>query len=316
YSALVCSLTVCGDRYSRSAISRFVEPAAISASTSRSRSVRGGAGWSDLGGKSVIPIPTIRTALVTSRASRSFETNPEAPAARAAAGDMRPAPEIKSTRVPGDARRTAWQTSTPDSRPTKRSIRATSGSKRRTRSSASSPVRAARHRSTHGCSPSSTRKPQWTTSWSSTTNTRRRRPSALWAGLALIVLPGTERYQQPYAPATISGGAGFDGASLLERLKRGQAKTHPRWGVLVLAGPVVSNLQREGVGATSDRHFYPGWFRVLADVSQRLGQHRLGKRLDVGRNGEIAAPVHLDRHPRRAADALKLADEGRLRLGR
>ena len=96
-------------------------------STSRSRSESIGAGCSAVGSNTVIPTPTIRTARATSRASQSLETKPEAPAARAAAGDIRPAPEISSTRVDGDALRIESHTSAPDSPARNRSTRATSG---------------------------------------------------------------------------------------------------------------------------------------------------------------------------------------------
>jgi len=171
-------LTVCGERNSCSAISRLVEPAAISPNTSRSRSLSSGAGCSVVGANIVIPRPTILTARATSRASRSLVTNPDAPAARAAAGDIRPAPEIRSTRVEGDALRIESHTSAPDSAARNRSTSATCGLRLSSSPSASAPVRAARQRSTQGCSPSRTRKPQCTTSWSSTTSTRRRRSAA------------------------------------------------------------------------------------------------------------------------------------------
>ena len=67
-------------------------------------------------------------------------------AARAAAGDMRPEPEISSTRVAGEAWRIEAQTSAPDSPAKKRSTSATSGLSRGSSSSASAPVRAARQR--------------------------------------------------------------------------------------------------------------------------------------------------------------------------
>ena len=111
-----------------------------------------------------MPSPTIRTAVATSCASQSFETNPDAPAARAAAGDIRPAPEIRMTRVDGDAFRIDSHTSAPDSPARKRSTSATCGANVRVNCTASAPVRAAKQRSTHGCSESSRRNPQWTTS--------------------------------------------------------------------------------------------------------------------------------------------------------
>ncbi len=146
------------------AISRLVEPAAIRSSTSRSRSDSSGAGCSDAGANTVWPIPTARTARATSLASQSLETNPDAPAARAAAPDMRPEPEMSRTRVSGEARRIDAHTSAPDSPDRNRSTSATWGRRVGSSASASAPERAARQWVTHGCSPSSTRKPQCTTS--------------------------------------------------------------------------------------------------------------------------------------------------------
>ena len=48
-----------------------------------------------------MPSPTIRTAPAMSAAGQSLEMKPAAPAARAALGEIRPAPEISSTLVVG-----------------------------------------------------------------------------------------------------------------------------------------------------------------------------------------------------------------------
>ena len=61
-------------------------------------------------------------------AGQSLRTKPDAPAARAAPGEIRPAPEMSSTLVIGDSERSRSQISAPDSWPTKRSTRATCGS--------------------------------------------------------------------------------------------------------------------------------------------------------------------------------------------
>ena len=97
YSDEVCSLIVCGERNSRSAISRLVAPPATRSSTSRSRSVSGGPLGDSCGLNTVMPSPTIRTAPAMSAAGQSLEMKPAAPAARAALGEIRPAPEISST---------------------------------------------------------------------------------------------------------------------------------------------------------------------------------------------------------------------------
>ena len=75
-----------------------------------------------------MPSPTIRTAPAMSAAGQSLEMKPAAPAARAALGEMRPAPEISSTFVFGTRKRRRSQISAPDSWPTNRSTSATCGS--------------------------------------------------------------------------------------------------------------------------------------------------------------------------------------------
>ena len=97
------SLTVCGERNRRPAISRFVAPAATSSRTSRSRSVRRLRVALLSGSNRVIPRPTIRAALAISRAPRRLETNPDTPAARAVRDEMRSPADMRSTRVAGDA---------------------------------------------------------------------------------------------------------------------------------------------------------------------------------------------------------------------
>ena len=74
-----------------------------------------------------MPRPTIRTAPAMSAAGQSLEMKPAAPAARAAFGLIRPAPEISSTLVFGDSARRRSQISAPDSWPTNRSTSATCG---------------------------------------------------------------------------------------------------------------------------------------------------------------------------------------------
>ena len=98
YSEVVCSLTVCGERKSRSAISRLVAPEAIEVEhLALALGQRRAGGRLAAGRNTVMPSPTIRTAPAMSAAGQSLETKPAAPAARAAVGEMRPAPEISST---------------------------------------------------------------------------------------------------------------------------------------------------------------------------------------------------------------------------
>ena len=62
-----------------------------------------------------MPSPTIRTAPAMSAAGQSLEMKPAAPAARAALGEMRPAPEISSTFSRGESASSCAQISAPDS---------------------------------------------------------------------------------------------------------------------------------------------------------------------------------------------------------
>ena len=72
----------------------------------------------------------MRTAIATSSALQSLDTKPEAPAVRAACGEIHPMPEISSIRVSGDTPRIASQSSAPERSPRNRSTRATSGCRR------------------------------------------------------------------------------------------------------------------------------------------------------------------------------------------
>src|SRR5215211_8906038 len=94
---------------------------------------------------------------------------------------------------------------------------------------ASSLLRALRQRSTHGCSPSISRKPQCTTSWSSTTSTRRRLsapPPPAPSRLGLT--SGTpKRHRQPHAPDPRLPLTELDDPARLDRLERGQPQPHP-----------------------------------------------------------------------------------------
>src|SRR4051794_29486234 len=184
----------------------------------------------------------MRTARTISVLDQSFETKPDAPAARAALFEMRPAPEISRTRGAGCSCRKRSQISAPDSSPTNRSTSATRGSKRRVWPIASSIERALRQRVTHGCWLKSSRKPQWTTSWSSTIST----PTLLPPGstpLSLIV----HRHHQADLPAAFIAGAELDHAAQLERLEGGQAQTHAGGPAGAAGGhAVVCDLEDEG----------------------------------------------------------------------
>src|SRR3954464_691926 len=92
--------------------------------------------------------------------------------------------------------------------------------------SASSVLRAERQRSTQGCSPSISRRPQCTTSWSSTTSTRSLRseePAAMRDGLRRAPAKG---HCQPDAPAAGLALAELHDAAELERLERRELEAH------------------------------------------------------------------------------------------
>ena len=92
-------------------------PDAIASSTSRSRSDSGGPAGASCGLNTVMPSPTIRTAPAMSAAGQSLEMKPDAPAALAALGLIRPAPEISSTFTRGFWASSCAQISAPDSWP-------------------------------------------------------------------------------------------------------------------------------------------------------------------------------------------------------
>src|SRR3954452_15850359 len=214
-------------------------------------------------------MPTART---ISWLDQSFETKPEAPAALAALFEMRPAPEMSSTRGAGCSWRRRSQISAPDSSPTNRSTSATRGSKRRGGPIASSIERALRQRVTQGCWLKSRRKPQWTTSWSSTISTPTLFPPGS-KPFSLIV----DRHHQADLPAAFVAGAELDHAAQLERLEGGQTQTHAGGPVRAARGhAVVCDLEDEGavlaVGANGDVR----GLGMLARVPQRFREHGLG----------------------------------------
>ena len=230
YRALVCSLTVCGDRNSCSAISRLVEPAAMRSSTSRSRSESIGAGCSAVGSNTVIPSPTIRTARATSRASQSLETKPDAPAARAAAATSAPrrrsAAPASTARPCGSSRTRRRPTRRPGTGRPARRRRVAAGQhaapRRRCAPPGSAPPTAARR--------AATRKPQCTTSWSSTTSTRSlrsaRRPGG--CGWRRSYPRLRQRHHEPDPPQPLVRRAEVHHAAVLQRLEGRQAQPHAR----------------------------------------------------------------------------------------
>src|SRR5215218_8022034 len=111
---------------------------------------------------------------------------------------------------------------------------------------ASSPLRALRQRSTHGCSPSMRRRPQWTTSWSSTTSTRSLRsldPDAIRLGFTSGALM---RNRQSDSPDTRLALAELDQPADLQRLERREPESHPGDRARPLVHAVVADLHHPG----------------------------------------------------------------------
>ena len=171
----------------------------------------------------------MRTALTTSGAPQSLETNPEAPAAVATARET--VPGAGDQQHPG-LRRARLELLRSARRPTGcrgrgRRGRRRAAAARRARAPRSA-VAAPAQRSTQGWRSSSRRKPQWTTSWSSTTRTRseRSRPFAAAAGAAHRWSPT----DHAHVPAPARQRAELDQGVLLQRLERQQAQAEPGAG--------------------------------------------------------------------------------------
>ena len=115
YSALVCSFTVCGERCRRAAISRLgSRPTPSGAAYHSGAGKRGTAGSSGLEANTVRPLPTARAATGASAATRVLGDEPGRTRSPGALGEIQPAPEISSTRVRGDSRRSDSHSSAPD----------------------------------------------------------------------------------------------------------------------------------------------------------------------------------------------------------
>src|SRR5690349_2662289 len=182
--------------------------------------------------------------------------------------------------------------------------------------SASSVLRALRQRSTHGCSPSISRRPQCTTSWSSTTSTRRRRslePVAIRLGFMSTV----NRHRQTHAPRAGVALAELDDAAELERLQRRELEAHP--GLLrAAADAVVADVEYERSVLALEADLYARGLRVLVGVSHRLGEHGLRERLELlGQFDALGAgPEHEPEVAVLLLQARDLFQQRRVRLGR
>ena len=269
----MCSLTVCGERKRRAAISRLVEPVRdqrqhlVLALRQQGRRRLG------LRREHRHPEPDHPHRPRDVGAPQSLETKPDAPAAFAAAARC------------GRRRRSAARASPASSRGSPRRARRPTrcrGTGRPARRAGCSavgqlqrlpPLRAARQRLDPRLPPSSRRKPQWTTSWSSTTSTRRR------LSRRRLVAP-RQRAHQPHAPALAATGPNSTKPPWLERLERGEPQAQP--------GAAAAFAGRRRCATSSEsaplapRRPRPRSPRVgvLADVAQRLRQHRLGERLE------------------------------------
>src|ERR1700742_3148475 len=104
---------------------------------------------------------------------------------------------------------------------------------------ASGPVWADTQRSTHDCWVSISRKPQCTTSWSSTTSTRSR--SGLRSS-SVIVLVGDHEAHLPDALLAL---AELDDAVGLQSLERREAQPHAGAAAVGGGGPIVDDLHPE-----------------------------------------------------------------------
>src|SRR3954471_23191000 len=173
-------------------------------------------------------------------------------------------------------------------------------------------LRALRQRSTHGCSPSMSRSPQWTTSWSSTTSTRRRRSAVPEASQPGLTSGPFKRHRQPHAPAAGLALAELDNTARLQGLERGQLEPHADAG---RARPpvhaVVAHLHRPQAVLSVQRDLDPARGGVLVRVAHRLREHGLREGLERARDGRLAARR---REPEaevavRALEALDLREE-------
>src|SRR4051794_25215942 len=110
------------------------------------------------------------------------------------------------------------------------------------------------------------RKPQCTTSWSSTTRTPSLRASLSRSGRAM----GDHELDLPGAGVTL---AELDHAAALQRLERGEAQPHPGLA-RVPDDAVVGHLEDERAVLVAGAHGDARRARVLVGVAHRLDEHR------------------------------------------
>src|SRR4051795_6206367 len=91
------------------------------------------------------------------------------------------------------------------------------------------------------------RKPQCTTSWSSTTSTRSRLSAPPPAASRLGLTSGTpKRHRQSHAPDPGLALAELDDPARLDRLERREPQPHPARGLRAALDAVVADLHHEG----------------------------------------------------------------------
>ena len=286
-------MTVCGERKSCSAISRFVEPRARSGRAPRARA-RSAAGRPAprSGRKTVMPSPTMRTAPAMSAAGQSLEMKPAAPAARAAFGrdpaGARDQQHVGGRRAPRAAARRSRRP-TPGRRTGRRARRAGCSAasapspRRRCARSGSARPTAARRASAAGPS-ARPRGRRRRARAAGARRSRRRSGSGLTSGTLM-------RHRQSHAPDTRLALAELDQPADLERLERREPQPHPatpcggRPRARRRCTP-PSPTRRPG---RRQRDLHPGRLRVLVRVAHRLGEHGLGERLELARHADVLA---------------------------
>ena len=230
----------------------------------------------------VRPLPTACTAAATASALESLETNPEAPAACAAWGEIQPAPEISSTRVDGrlapQRRRTARRPSA------RRGTGPPAPRGARSGASARAPPRVAGGQA--ALDPRLLGQQQAEAPVHDVVVVHHQHPQARRARSWL-------RHQQPHPPLPPSPGPNStDAAALARASSAASRRPMPAPGPdRPTAAPSLSHLQDEGpVGRPPRSRSIMLRAGVLVGVAQRLGQHRLGQRLQLSGHLDAVLP--------------------------
>ena len=156
-------------------------------------------------------------------------------------------------------------------------------------------------RSTQGWLPSIRRKPQWTTSWSSTISTRSfvssptssRRDRARRPSLALVPM----RHDEADLPQVAVAGAELEQPTVLKRLEAGQTQAHAG-DARVSLNAVVCHLEHECPVAEHRVHGDARGVGMLVRIADRLGEDGLSERLELGGDRESAGSAPSTAIPR------------------